>query len=178
MILSSVIHNSSCEWMMVEVTYQMVLSTLQTAGLLVGIFYYLISLNNQTKTRHMQIIQGVETSMTSKAGFNYEFMNATWEDYDDFMEKYGPDSGSDVWANNIAWVDAFELYGVYVREGMLDVRLVCLTSGGTYLNYWEKYGPIWVERRKRVNNPRAMIECEYLYHRIKDYFEKHPELLK
>ena len=116
----------------------------------------------------MQIIQSVENGMTSKSGFNYKFLNATWEDYDDFMEKYGPESGTDVWANNIAWLDAFELYGVYIREGMLDVRLVCLICGGTFLNYWDKYGSLWVEHRKRVNNPRFFIESEYIYKRIKE----------
>ena len=35
---------------MVEITYQMVLSTLQTAGLLVGISYYILTQRNQQKS--------------------------------------------------------------------------------------------------------------------------------
>ena len=34
---------------MAEITYQMVLSTLQTAGLLVGIIYYLTIMKNSQK---------------------------------------------------------------------------------------------------------------------------------
>ena len=48
--------------MMAEITYQMVLSTVQTAGILVGIAYYIMTLNytrrnqEQTlKTRHATI---------------------------------------------------------------------------------------------------------------------------
>jgi hypothetical protein len=67
---------------------------------------------------------------------------------------------------------------MYVREGMLDVRLVALSSGGTYMKYWEKYGPIWKELRKRFDEPRWGIEAEYMYTRIKDYMEKHPELMQ
>jgi len=40
---------------MVEITYQMVLSTLQTAGILVGIFYYLMVLRNQQKNQEMSL---------------------------------------------------------------------------------------------------------------------------
>jgi len=126
----------------------------------------------------MQIIQGVESTMTSSPNFNYNFIDADWESYDDFMTKYGPESDSDVWSNNIVWIDAHELYGVYIREGMLDVRLICLTSGGSYLIYWEKYASFWREHRTRIGSPRFAIECEYLYDRIKGYMEKHPELMQ
>ena len=41
--------------MMVDVTYQMVLSTLQTAGILVGIIYYLTIMRNSQKNQQMQL---------------------------------------------------------------------------------------------------------------------------
>jgi hypothetical protein len=41
---------------MAEITYQMVLSTFQTVGILVGIFYYVTSLRNQNKARQAQLI--------------------------------------------------------------------------------------------------------------------------
>ena len=40
---------------MVEVTYQMVLSTLQTTGILVGIFYYIMTLNNTRKSQRLTL---------------------------------------------------------------------------------------------------------------------------
>jgi hypothetical protein len=40
---------------MVDVTYQMVLSTLQTAGLLVSIFYYITVLRNQQKNQEISL---------------------------------------------------------------------------------------------------------------------------
>ena len=42
----------------------MVLSTLQTTGLLVGIFYYIVTLNNQQKNQELTLIaqaQALET---------------------------------------------------------------------------------------------------------------------
>jgi len=137
--------------------------------------YYMLTLRNQTKTRHMQIIQGVISRFTP-SNFNWGFLELTWQDYDDFLEKYGPTSNSEMWDSISLWFDAFELYGVYVREGMLDVRLICLTHGGTYLNSWEKYGPIFQEYRIRNDEPRYWIEAEYVYERMKKYFSQHPEL--
>ena len=116
--------------------------------------------------------------MKSTPSFNFDFLYATWKDYDDFTEKYGLESSSEVWSNNMAWIDAFEFYGLYVREGLLDIRLVSLSSGGTFTKYWEKYGPVWKELRKRLDEPRWGIEAEYLYIRIIDYMEKHPELMQ
>jgi len=40
---------------MVEVTYRMVLSTLQTTGILVGIFYYIMTLNNTRKSQRLTL---------------------------------------------------------------------------------------------------------------------------
>jgi len=44
--------------MMVEITYQMILSTIQTVGILIGIFYYVMTLNytkkNQEQTLKMR----------------------------------------------------------------------------------------------------------------------------
>jgi hypothetical protein len=40
---------------MVELTYQMVLSTVQTAGILVGIAYCLVIMRNSQKTRELAL---------------------------------------------------------------------------------------------------------------------------
>ena len=148
---------------------------LASCSFILAASYYMLTLRNQTKTRHMQIIQGV-SSRFSTPSFSWDFLDLTWQDYDDFMEKYGPLSGSEMYDSIVLWFDAFELYGVYVREGMLNVRLICLTSGGTYLQSWEKFGPIWQEYRKRNDDPRWWIEAEYIYERMKEYFKQHPEL--
>jgi hypothetical protein len=40
---------------MVEITYQMVLSTLQTVGILEGIIYYLFIMRNSQRNQQMQL---------------------------------------------------------------------------------------------------------------------------
>ena len=50
---------------MVDVSYQMVLSTLQTIALIVGIFYYLTIMRNQQKTRELSL-QAQELTLESQ----------------------------------------------------------------------------------------------------------------
>ena len=58
---------------MVEITYQMVLSTLQKVGLLIGIVYYLIIMRNsqrnqqiQLETRKVQLFMQIYQQITSE----------------------------------------------------------------------------------------------------------------
>jgi hypothetical protein len=53
--------------MMVDISYQMVLSTLQTAGILVGIFYYIFTLRNAQHTRELQLRAQEQAADTQKA---------------------------------------------------------------------------------------------------------------
>ena len=82
---------------MVEVTYQMVLSTIQTASLVVGIIYYLTIMRNSQKSQQMQLetrqaqllmqvyskIDNPEIVRAMQEVFLWE-----WNDFDDFIEKH------------------------------------------------------------------------------------------
>jgi hypothetical protein len=183
---------------MVEITYQMVLSTLQTIALIVGIVYYLTIMRNSQKTRELTLQsqelarkaqeQALDTRQTqlfmqlyreeSQKG-PYGMMGVLeWEfnDYDDFYEKFGPDSNPDAYQNYIFELYNMEGWGVLVREDYVDIRMIALLSGGAVKNLWMKLQPIIYEERKRRNWPRFSIEFEYLYDKLIDYAEKHPEL--
>ena len=93
---------------MVEITYQMVLSTLQTASILVGIAYYVMNLNytrrNQEltlkaqeqalETRQAQIFRNTIDKAYSKEGLDHlrVLNNATWSSYEEWLELRRDDS--------------------------------------------------------------------------------------
>ena len=156
---------------MVEITLPIVLQILQTAGILVGIVYYITIMRNQARTRQVQIIGSI-----TSYDLNWSFLDWDVTDYDDFISKHGPEANPQDWKDLYAWFNRMELQGVYVREGLLDVRLVCLMSGGTIKESWEKYRGVFEEWRRRYNRPRDWVEAEYLYERVIDYLAKHPEL--
>ena len=143
----------------------------QTIGILVGVIYYVTSIRNQNRTRQIQIISTVGTG-----DLNWGFLNWEVGDYDDFMSEHGSEANPEDWGAVNAWFNRLEYFDVYVREGLLDVRLICLMSVGTIKESWEKYRGILEEWRLRYDRPRDWIEAEYLYERVVEYLAKHPEL--
>ena len=137
---------------------------------IIGLSYYIMVLRNQQKSRQIQIIS------SAKFPTEWEFMNWEIKSYDEFMSAYGLEANPNGWNQFMIWFNLLEGFGVYVREGLLDVRLICLTSGGTIVESWERYQGIFEEGRIRYNRPRDWIEAEYLYKRVVEYFKKHPEL--
>ena len=137
----------------------------------IGVFYYILTLRNQSRARQIQIIRGL---MVSLVGFS--FLTLEYTDYDDFMSKYGPESDPERWLDLMSWFTKLEECGVYVKEGMLDIRLIYLLHGGTIKKSWEMLRVLLKEYRVRYNWPRWLIEAEYLCKRIIEYEVQHPEL--
>ena len=135
----------------------------------VGVFYYVMTLRNQNRSRQIQIIRGLNAPSIDKVFLSWEF-----SDYDDFMSKFGPESNPESWLNLMDWFTTLEEYGVYVKEGLLDIRLLYLLHGGTIKKSWEIL-EVLLEYRIRNNWPRWLIESEYLCKKMIEYGEQHPE---
>ena len=181
---------------MAEITYQMVLSTIQTAGLLVGIFYYVTTLRNAQKTRELTLQSqeltrkaqelSAETRQTQLfMNFNNQWTGGIrkqwneikhweWKDYDDYIEKYGDLESQDQLLNVGSY---FEAMGVYVKEGLVSIRLVALFSTTVLMQFNEMFSPIAKHERVLYNQPRIGVETDYLYNVLMNYHKEHPELL-
>ena len=163
---------------MVEITYQMVLSTLQTAGILVGIFYYIMTLRNQQKnqeqseeTRKIQLLLGINKDIEgSGSGVQYnEIMDMKWDNYDDFISKYGYENNPDSYRKRMRMWRIMHVNGLLVRDGLIDVRaLFDYTSGGS-LYMWRKFKDIIEKGRRLSDIPEWLIGLEYLAGEIEKY---------
>ena len=160
---------------MAEITYQMVLSTLQTAGLLVGIFYYVTSLRNQSKARktqlYLQILNKFSQSDTIEA--QGKINDLEWSTAEDFLEDWRNPEGRKTIGTQVNW---YEGLGVLVRENLLDIRVVALFMTGLVINFWDKFTQIIEELREVSGLPRYFIETEYLYNQLMKYIKEHPEI--
>jgi len=168
---------------MVEISYQMVLSTLQTAGILVGIFYYIMSLRYSRKIQQMtllirqsQILQQILDKTTSREGLEYGRIcnQAEWSDYDEWLEKHMSDE--DYSMAFTYWRNCFEHTGVHLKEGIFHIRLLALRAASDFIWFWERHRDVIYERRKRLNNRRYCDTWEYAYDQLMEYLEEHPEL--
>ena len=157
--------------MVEQITFQTIFQFLQTVGILVGIIYYITNMKNQNRSRQIQIISSIVALDQP-----WDFLHWDTDDYDVFMSEHGPEADPDGWRALDSFFYRLELQGVYVREGLLDIRLVCLIDGGTIKEAWEHYRGLWEEYRRRYNRPRYYIEAEYLYGRVVEYLAGHPEL--
>jgi hypothetical protein len=167
---------------MVEITYQMVLSTIQTVGILVGIFYYIIIMRSQQRkqqqqleTRQAQLFMQLMDKYTSKEGIeNMRVLgSATWSSYEEWLELRRDNEYLDayLWQANI-----YDGIGALLRTGLLNVRNVALVAAVQIVRDWGKYKDVIYELRKRENNRLYRSMWEYLNNMIMKYWEEHPEL--
>ena len=180
---------------MAEITYQMVLSTLQTVGLLVGISYYILTLRNAQHTRELalkaqqqaletrqgQLFMGIYNNSFASSTYQKAFriiFKTTWDSFDEFIQMYQSEGNlNNEFSASYGLVGTFfEGVGVLVREGLLDIRFVALLLSGHLRIYWEKTQPIIDEYRQYWNSQRVWSETEYLYNELMKYLEEHPEL--
>ena len=197
--------------MVEQLTFQTLFQFLQTVGILVGVFYYImtirtnqrnqeISLRNQELTLQSQELtrkaqeQAVVTrqaqlfmNIYNQSFANRDFLMAynkvmatTWETYDEYnmLANFAyPESSDKEFLEAVNYVTSFyEGLGVFVKEGLVGIRLVALTMTFMTRSLWEKLAPVVYEGRKRHNYPRMLSEFEYLYDELMKYVEEHPEL--
>ena len=170
---------------MVEITYQMVLSTIQTISLVIGIIYYITIMRHQQRTqeqaqrtRQAELLTHLydrDMDRDNMKAQNYA-IEMTFNSINEFEEKYEQENNPEGYLDWATHLNYMEGLGVQVREGFLDVRIVALMSGGLVKLGWEKFEPVIKEYRIKYNWPRWGIEYEYLYHALMKYAKENPEI--
>jgi hypothetical protein len=136
---------------MVEITYQMVLSTLQTLALIVGIAYYLFIMRNsqrnqqiQLETRkteiYMQLIRQTRTPEFMKQWSTVMDMEFTGRQ--EWNEKYGPSANPEAFSAYMTVLQTYNSIAQLVKNDILDVEtLYDLIMPVAFLYAWEKAKP-------------------------------------
>jgi len=188
---------------MFELTYQMVLTTIQTLALLVGIIYYITIMRNQQKTRELALQsqeltrkaqeQQLETRQTQlfmqlvdtyvEKGYRTTALEMlsdkwSWVDFDDYLKKYGPDTNPEAWNKFQLQLSHWSVQGFLVRDGLLSAENIWSWWGWVPRSLWEKFEPIIVEYRNRFEKPpKGMLHGSFedLYYDMLDVQEKFRE---
>jgi hypothetical protein len=161
---------------MVDITYQVVLSTLQTVGILVGIIYYISIMRNNQKnqqltleTRRLQLLMDLDREWKSHDTYSriLELMNMHWIDYDDFEKKYGSDYNPENFATRYSILYSLNSIGLLVKDGFIDADTAYdLLGEFSTIWIWKKFEPVIKETRRRYNIPNALTHFELLYNEI------------
>ena len=174
---------------MVEFTIPLALDLIRTIGIVVGIIYYITVMRNSQRnqelarkaqeqaleTRQAQLFMNIYGQMAAKeAQTNILDLDTievnSYEDWDKLKEDREK-------FKVFAWYLTFyEGIGVFLEEGLIDVRLIAKMLSGNITMFWQKYRDGIYDMRIQQHWPRFVIMVEYLYNQIVDYAEKHPEL--
>jgi len=148
--------------------------------------YYIVTLRASQKnmrttleTRQAQLFMQIFGNFHQTEFFNKytDILTWKWNDYDDFIQKYGAKTNPKAWYSLGSVGAFFEGIGVLVHRQLIDVDLVAELMSRHILLFWEKIQPISLEMRKRLQLPVDM-RLEYLYNEIKPIVEKQRMELK
>jgi hypothetical protein len=162
---------------MVEITYQMVLSTIQTIALVVGIIYYLTIMRNTQRANEQHRKERKRELIFQKSQtYTKEYFQTLWEvtqyrDWktpEEFIEKHGPPNNTHDYANYSYTMRNFHLAGLLLMENNEEADLIFkLYPPQAIMGMWEQYKPIIMRTRETRNNPEHLSAFEYLYNEAK-----------
>jgi hypothetical protein len=160
------------------VSFDILAIVVSILGLAASITYYATVLRNQNETRQAQLFMSIHSQSLGNLTWSNSLrvvLSANWEDFDDYLQKYRFDNPTDKETGEhiLHIFNFFEGLGVYVREGLIGVRLVALTMTSPVVMVWEKYEEMVLTVRNRLNLPRWWSEFEYLYHEVQNYNKQH-----
>ena len=155
------------------------LNLIQTIGIIVGIFYYIMVLHNTSKTRELTLKTqqiSLETRQAQlfmelyKTCTNYEFLTLQndllytyeWENYEDFTEKYAPENNPELANKIFSVMSFFEGIGVLLEQNLISLELVYKLMHPLPSWIWSKMRTVINERRIRSDTPEIYEWFEYL----------------
>ena len=162
------------------VDLQTVSIMLASASVIAGVVYYAFQIRHQTRIRKTDLIIRLYSRMHSSEFEDAypKIMSLQFEDYEDFLKKYGPrHSGKSPEIDRAigAVCGFFELVGILLYRKHIDLLLVYDVFGvGMVKEVWEKMRPVTMGRR-REGGGNTGVGLEYLYNEL---MMKEPQLRK
>jgi len=156
------------------VDIQTISIVLTSMSAIVAFTYYSLTLRNTNKTRQAQLFMQLYDTYRDKK-FMEEWISIftwSWEDYDDYWEKYGWDKNPEANASFSSVSALLEGVGVLVRRNLIDPNLVHDLLWIVVRNYWMKFRPIILGMRTQLNDPSIFRWIEYLYNEIRPIEER------
>ena len=150
------------------VDVQTVSIAIASVSVVAGVIYYAIQIRHQSRTRQMDLLMRLYLTWGSedmKKALQDVFA-LEFENYDDFMKKYGLGSQAWVDVDKVGWF--INGIGFLVHEGFVNIKLVLgLFHKHALIMLWEKLKPVVEGVRKKFGFPESYVWFEYLYNEVK-----------
>ena len=118
------------------------------------------------ETRQTQLFMQLYDRMSQpelSATINDLRYNMKWTDPDDFWRKYGAETNITEYSRIASAANYFKGIGVLHRKGLIDSTFIYDLLSSPLKLFWEKMGPVIIERRRATNNPNLFAFVDYLY---------------
>lgn len=146
------------------------------AGVLVGVVYYILEMRHQTRMRETEFIVRLYSTYGSKEFHEIlkEVHALQFNDYEDFVKKYGPWFSEGSAQTPIFVVSTyFQEIGTLLHRKIIDINFLYDIWGSTAIKWnWEKVKPVILGLRKEFDDPRVFCWFEYLYNEVKKREQK------
>ena len=156
-------------WKIVDLTEISVI--IATAGVLVGVVYYILAIRNQAQTKQTDLVMRLYATFSTS-----EFQDAWTKirktapkadiaDIDEFDEKVGLREFNQVCL-------FFEGIGILLQRKLVDARMVEDLFGGSVDRAWGYVRKAVYRGRQQMNDPTIYYYFEYLYNEMKKREQK------
>jgi hypothetical protein len=150
--------------------YEILLGIIPVFALIIAALYYVFKSINDIKTRKAQLFADLYTQFRdfdfmkrwSECYFQWE-----WKDFDEFIERYGPQNNIEAFALYTSICAYFEGIGVLTKNKLIDITMVDELMATPIIWMWEKTEAITKGYRINFDNPNLWEWYEYLYHKLK-----------
>jgi hypothetical protein len=146
----------------IQAAYYMVAAT----GVLVAAVYYVLNMKTTLQTRQAQLFMQIYDRMSQpelSAIINDIRYNMHWKDSNDFWAKYGAETNITEYSRLASAGNYFKGIGVLLKRGLIDKMFIYDLLSSPLKLYWERLGPIILERRRLTSNPNLFAFVDYLY---------------
>ena len=154
-----------CLWLVDVQTASIVVAS---ASITLAAIYYIFQIRHQNKIRQTDLVIRISSLGTRRDFLEActDIFEAEFEDYDDFVRKYGEPFSKEPIPMSFFIVSNFmERVGVLLKNKLLDASLISQLV--TVAVFWEKMKPVIEGIRKEEHNQSYYEHFEYLYNEMK-----------
>ena len=158
----------------------MLLDTIRTVGIIVGIIYYLSILRNQQKTRTIDMASRRAEQLNN---FDFQMMirkltplYSGWSTPEEYYKKYNYKDTPELNLSRAIIQNSLNHWGFLYREGIISLNFIeRLHNPWHIIRFWETFKPLLINEREVMGNSEVYKDLEYLYDELK---KKYPNLSK
>ena len=140
-----------------------------SVGVIAGIIYYAFQVRHQTKIRQADLIMRLHSQACSKEFLEayQRVLNMQFNDYDDFVEKYGSPTAEGPEQTAVLMIAMFmEGIGVLLHKKCVDIETI--EELFPVERSWKKLEPILIATRRQSGDPAIWEWFEYHYNEARE----------